>query len=433
MERTKKKARWSRSEKALLTLSLVVAVIAGTMTLWWQIANANPELAIPTPKLPQPNAYDTYVAAGRMLIHNDEIGEAVTKRGPGDPVITLREKQKLVQDNAETLRTLREGFAHPYHEPPARSFMHLFSHYAAFRGMARLLVLEGQVREARGDRGEAASSYLDAMYLGKEMPRGGPLIGALVGYACEAIGRRPLWKLADRLSASEARTAAQRMEEQIMTRRVPFADTLQEEKWTSQAGLIELFQQGSSNFASEMIAGGEQAPWRANLLFQARLLLKGKRRIIRDHARFMDQRIANARHPYAAHPPEPPLPNDPINEMILPVFGQAHIKAVDTETQDALLMVALALRAYRAERGRYPARLEELTPVYLKKIAADPFALQGTVKYRRTGDKYLLYSVGPDGRDDGGKPIHNLNGDGRQKNFAEAGTVGDFVVGVNLY
>ena len=65
----------------------------------------------------------------------------------------------------------------------------------------------------------------------------------------------------------------------------------------------------------------------------------------------------------------------------------------------------LALRAYRLEHGAYPATLAALTPAYLKQIPNDPFAASGPLHYKRQGSKYVLYSIGPDGKDDGGKPI----------------------------
>ena len=122
---------------------------------------------------------------------------------------------------------------------------------------------------------------------------------------------------------------------------------------------------------------------------------------------------------------------------MLPVFDQARIKDVSHQTDTALLTTVLALRAYRAERGRYPHRLDELVAGgYLRKIPDDPCALAGPVRYRRTGSRYLLYSVGADGKDDNGRPVNNpkrFSRRGEQTHFVEAGTVGDYVVGLNTY
>ncbi|MBN1589851.1 MAG: hypothetical protein JW888_10085 [Pirellulales bacterium] len=61
-----------------------------------------------------------------------------------------------------------------------------------------------------------------------------------------------------------------------------------------------------------------------------------------------------------------------------------------------LLLIELALEDYRETHGQYPERIEEL-----RTIPADPFS-GGPPKYGRTANGYLLYSVGPDGQDNGG-------------------------------
>ena len=69
-----------------------------------------------------------------------------------------------------------------------------------------------------------------------------------------------------------------------------------------------------------------------------------------------------------------------------------------------LLSIELALRNYRAERGAYPPQSEALVPGFLRVLPNDPFRKQ-PFSYRTTPEGFLLYSVGPDGRDDGGKPL----------------------------
>ncbi len=67
-----------------------------------------------------------------------------------------------------------------------------------------------------------------------------------------------------------------------------------------------------------------------------------------------------------------------------------------------LTLLATALAAHKAERGEYPAALAELKPEYLKTIPNDLF-IEKPLHYTRTADGYVLYSVGPDMTDDGGK------------------------------
>jgi len=70
---------------------------------------------------------------------------------------------------------------------------------------------------------------------------------------------------------------------------------------------------------------------------------------------------------------------------------------------ERLLMTELALRSYQSEKSRLPAGLGELVPGYLSNTPQDPFSGRPLI-YRLQGKNWLLYSVGLDGRDDGGKP-----------------------------
>ena len=93
-----------------------------------------------------------------------------------------------------------------------------------------------------------------------------------------------------------------------------------------------------------------------------------------------------------------------------------HLGAVHWSTQRAqfdhreailaLIQTEVALRRYRFDHGRYPEKLSGLTPAYLKKAPVDPFGGKG-LKYLPAPDgrKFTLYSVGPDLRDNGGRPF----------------------------
>jgi len=62
----------------------------------------------------------------------------------------------------------------------------------------------------------------------------------------------------------------------------------------------------------------------------------------------------------------------------------------------------LALYEHHREYGRYPDQLDELVPKHLPRLPID-YADHATLRYRRQADDYILYGVGSDGQDDGGK------------------------------
>jgi hypothetical protein len=64
---------------------------------------------------------------------------------------------------------------------------------------------------------------------------------------------------------------------------------------------------------------------------------------------------------------------------------------------------AVALERYRLANGRWPDKLDDVTPRYLTKVPADPYDGQ-PLRYARHKDVVVVYAIGPDGKDDGGKP-----------------------------
>jgi len=63
--------------------------------------------------------------------------------------------------------------------------------------------------------------------------------------------------------------------------------------------------------------------------------------------------------------------------------------------------VAMALAACKAETGKFPDKLPDLTPRYLKTVPPDVFSGKALI-YRRQGKGHVLYSVGENRKDDGG-------------------------------
>lgn len=73
------------------------------------------------------------------------------------------------------------------------------------------------------------------------------------------------------------------------------------------------------------------------------------------------------------------------------------------KTQFSLLELAFALAVYRTDHDKYPASLAELKPKYIAEIPKDLFTDKDLIYKPQDGGKgYVLYSPGPNGRDDGG-------------------------------
>ena len=445
----------TKSEKRLLiAVGLFVVIVLG-IACWWEQNNILPVIAIPTPVMPNPNAYDLLLQAAMQMkfsikLHN-AIGPSLNPptapvttdlemlsfylrdRGTGStnqwlPVKpTLTEMQTLVRANAAGFITLHRAFQQEFREPPVRSFDQDWSNISSFHRISRCLNAAGMVKSASGDWPGAMDDDLDAIQLGELLPRGGEIGAMQVGVFMQSVGCKHAWTCVPHLNATQARDAAWRLEK-MMQVHVALSDTLLEEKYSAEASMLELFQSPDwrNKFMCLLGRGGSIYP--AGL--EWRLLLINKRAVIADYAAYMDASIANARLPYAVPKTPPVIPTDPITTWVCRHYAGTPFKETLARTQNALLDVTLALHAYQLEHAHYPARLSTLVPAYLHAIPADPFALTGPLRYRLNGQQYVLYSVGPDGNDDGGVP--SVDGRTGKPGFISDKSTGDIVAGVNV-
>ncbi len=71
------------------------------------------------------------------------------------------------------------------------------------------------------------------------------------------------------------------------------------------------------------------------------------------------------------------------------------------DTRFSLLEAILAVEMYLKEHGKPPKRLDALVPIHLETIPGDPFSGEKLI-FRKKENGYLIYSVGPNGIDNGG-------------------------------
>lgn len=93
-----------------------------------------------------------------------------------------------------------------------------------------------------------------------------------------------------------------------------------------------------------------------------------------------------------------------LSGLMIPNTTRATVTVVRNETQRRLTLAALALERHRVRHGKYPADLNALVPEFLPAAPLD--LMSGRPFGYRLNDNgtFTLYSVGEDGRDDGGDP-----------------------------
>ncbi|KPK80528.1 MAG: hypothetical protein AMJ81_11940 [Phycisphaerae bacterium SM23_33] len=88
--------------------------------------------------------------------------------------------------------------------------------------------------------------------------------------------------------------------------------------------------------------------------------------------------------------------------LLVPSLSRVSLLQDACRTHVNLENIALAIAAYRAEKGRWPAQLKDLSPAYLKEVPPDRFTGKPLI-YKLQPKGYVLYSVGPNMVDDEGR------------------------------
>ena len=106
-----------------------------------------------------------------------------------------------------------------------------------------------------------------------------------------------------------------------------------------------------------------------------------------------------------AIPVEQRFPMSPMNWMV-PMLAPSLVRSIDAHdrisAQCDFVRLTAALLAWKREHGAYPDSLEALAST--APTSVDPFSGEA-YHYRREGEGFLLYSVGPNRKDDGGMKV----------------------------
>jgi hypothetical protein len=122
--------------------------------------------------------------------------------------------------------------------------------------------------------------------------------------------------------------------------------------------------------------------------------------------------MQSARIYLIGHDGAPLLKHCFISNLLLQSISWLLTETALAQTRNDETILACALERYRLANGQFPGTLDALSPQYVAAIPADVITGQ-SLKYRRTDDgQFQLYSVGWNGKDDGGKIGMNKEGNG---------------------
>jgi len=90
-----------------------------------------------------------------------------------------------------------------------------------------------------------------------------------------------------------------------------------------------------------------------------------------------------------------------ISSMLLPSFGRVLVQQARYNANLDTFKLALALKIYQQKHANYPDSLTSLAPEIIPEIPVDPFTGKDYI-YRKEGKGFIVYSIGPNEKDDNG-------------------------------
>jgi hypothetical protein len=385
--------------------TLTVLLLAGLAYLAW--ANVLPAPERDPPRvLPSPNGYDVCAAAMANLPETSSTGgwawdvehplelldNSAAKTPWESDLPTLRREITQIRPG---LKALSAAVRLPYLSPEVPDGPNLEPEL--YLGASQQLVGLARLELADGRPGSALERSLDVIELGLKMGRSGPF-GDVWGFAVIAMGQHASEQCVSHLSREEARQAGRRLGG-ILAQLPEPADMVGERRRSSLAWVRDVFAGRAhiSSFPSMFAEWDDYAKERALLPLYPKSW--GYQQVDR-RWRSLESEL---RKPYLQRKSVPASPPDwdPVLGSPGITLPEGEFPFTRTQTLLRLFRVELALREYHQRQGAYPAALRQLVPRALAVVPVDPFSDQ-PFRYRRRGTTYLLYSVGPDGKDDGG-------------------------------
>lgn len=383
-----------------------LAVLATVLALggwgYWQYVTAVPAYRPKLPPPPRPNGYDLAVAAVRQGKARDL--PPMPERRVGDTLARLRSEIAPWRDVLDRVRkTLPLEWQapialslHPAEGDPYRGLADLRACARAFAAEACLARLDENPSLAL-DRG------LDAIELGSRASRGGGSITYLSANAMHANGVRQAEQDALNAAADAVPMALERVR-RTRRNRLPLHLMWGNERITTLAVVVETMNGLRQASLREQFLSFGFLQTQPSVVETARVMLRPRRRTIAAVDQFFRQRIAEARKPFPRRRPVP-VPADPWCEAILGAYREESLGRYESPLNGlALLDAALAVRMHRLTRGRWPERLAEIDRRWLPAIPRDQW--DRPVVYRLRDGRPVLYSLGLNGTDEGGRAVH---------------------------
>jgi hypothetical protein len=378
-----------------------------------------PSIAQIVPHVPsgQANAADVYLLAfGARQLRDSEEADLVTRRpGRWRPVELLHARQVLAA-NAEHFRILEQasripGCAFPvdWDAGPAMMLRHL----PEVQRSARLLSTRAAIAASDRRIDDALADCATMLRMAEHMKCEPTLTSQLSAFAIQDIA---VQSMRDALSVgAPSPKAARELFGQLsaVDDGKPFSRALRSEVELFGMKIFDMAQHANSREFQGLLGDARRAAWQGQVLRAYGTIARPLANLDEiAYLRAMKSGIDAISQPW----PQSRERLDAVGQSVydLPAYRSLLTRMLfnlsdrileSRESRTAALRAArigLALVIYKSERGSYPdalASLEDAGP----KIPADPFTGK-PFRYARRGDGFIVYSLGPDMQDQGGRP-----------------------------
>jgi len=398
-KRAGSKARWRAVWMTLAAAVLTLVLVAISVVAYWRYATWVPPAVLPEEPAPSPNGYLLAEAALRQLRppHLEPL-QRPTRRNQRDA------RRQLLSHGRPTLEAVRRALLHGWWRPrelPRDGFPIPFELLACAHGYA----VESEMAGEAGDPDRALDCALDAMQLGAKLSHGADGDVRRIATMCHDSGYRGAPSAVAAASPTATSAALERVRG-IRSEWAPLSALVENQRQHSLRAMSARFRYLQALPAGQQWDAYRLEAWEApDPTSEAlRLALSPRSRALESVSRhFRDLALEADKPPHQRN--SVPVPDEPWTRAWFTGARRPGWDEQRATVELTLLEAALAVRAHRLERGGYPRRLTGIDRKWLPSVPLDLW--EQPIAYRLRNGRPVIYSLGPNRRDDGGVPLDN--------------------------
>ena len=353
-------------------------------------------------KLPDTlNAHPAYERAGVSLGPESKVSKWLTESNQPGFDLTEDKVSAVLTTHRESLQLARKAADMPgfYLNPGTSNFYHWrIPKFGPYRNLARLLNLSARRKALNGDLRGALQDLAAIKKMAAHFRQFPLLISVMIGYA---IDRDRIAGLEFVLAYAD-QTALGNIELPLQTAASALSDLWHAIQVEGQGQLqgFAAIASTTENINTIFNAQNATTPFaRLATHFWRVFLLPGDLRGALELAKFTDaeatsfddieQRLKKMQTALASGE------FGILTSVAMPNYQSYSARTKQDDARRSLAVLALAVTVYKHNMGSYPAKLEDLVPVYLDRIPQDLFDPKQTLKMKSVGGGIDLYSIGP--------------------------------------